>query len=147
MYILESKNYGTLYHFTDEEGLNGIIDSGGLISNFYDYISFTRSFVPPRVGHLENRYVRLAYNGNKLSNKYKINPFLDKDYSIGRQHGSESEEIIKWPERKLLKVEFALIRIDILKKSEMKEFTKSEIEFYKKIKLPIFFVDNFKPVK
>lgn len=147
MIIFESKNYGTLYHFTDEDGLNGIIDDEGLHSNFYDYISFTRSFFPPRTGHLVNKYVRFSFNSEKLTNKYKIEPFLDKEFSVGRSYGDESEEIIKWPKRKLLKIDFALIRIDILKSSELKVFTKEEIESYTKIRLPIFFVNNFKPVK
>jgi len=142
--INEGKHVGILYHFTDEEGLNGIIDSGGLYSDFYSYISFTRSFTPPLVGHLENRYVRFAFDGNKLSNKYKIQPYSDNEFN---SNGKEFEEIIKWPHKKLLKVEFALKRIDILKHSKMKDFSKKEIEEYLKIKLPIYFVDKFRPVR
>lgn len=142
--ISEGKQRGTLYHFTDEDGLNGIIDSGGLYSDFYSYISFTRSFTPPSVGHLEYRYVRFAFDGDKLSNRYKIEPYSDNEFN---SDGKEFEEIIKWPHKKLLKVEFALKRIDILKHSKMKDFSKKEIEEYLKIKLPIFFVDKFKPVR
>ncbi len=141
--VNEGKQIGTLYHFTDEDGLNGIIDSGGLYSDFYSYISFTRSFTPPMVGHLETRYVRFAFDGNKLSNKYKIEPYSDDEYG---SNGEEFEEIIKWPRKKLLKTQFALKRIDILKSSAEKEFSEKEIEEYKKIKLPIFFVDKFKKV-
>ena len=142
--VNEGKQRGTLYHFTDEDGLNGIIDSGGLYSDFYSYISFTRSFAPPSVGHLEYMYVRFAFDGDKLSNKYKIQPYSDNKFNSG---GKEFEEIIKWPHKKLLKAEFALKRIDILKRSEMKVFSEEEIKEYKKIKLPIFFVNKFKPVR
>lgn len=142
--VNEGKQRGTLYHFTDEDGLNGIINSGGLYSDFYSYISFTRSFTPPSVGHLEYMYVRFAFDGDKLSNKYKIQPYSDGKFNSG---GKEFEEIIKWPHKKLLKAEFALKRIDILKRSEMKDFSEEEMKEYKKIKLPIFFVDKFKPVR
>jgi hypothetical protein len=140
MIIIESKNIGFLYHFTDEEGLNGFIDDGGLKSIHRNFISFTRSFSVPKSSTLEHQYIRLTFDGNKLSNKYKIKPFSDVGY------GDEMEETISWPNRKVLPCLFALKRIDILKKSLMKTFSQEEINQYEKIKLPIFFVDSFKKV-
>jgi len=42
---------------------------------------------------------------------------------------------------------FALKRIDILKKSEIKKFSPLEILEFSEVKLPILFVDKFKPVR
>ena len=84
--------------------------------------------------------VRFSFDGNKLSNKYKIEPYSEKGYN-------EQEERIIWNQNRILKCFFALKRIDILKKSEIKKFSPLEILEFSEIKLPIFFVDKFKPVR
>jgi hypothetical protein len=138
MVIIESKQVGILYHFTDQEGLEGILNDGGLKTNYRNFISFTRSFLAPKSSTLEHQYVRITFDGNKLSNKYKFQPFADGGYE------DEMEERILWPMRKVLKCDFSIIRIDILKKSLMKTFSKEDIEQFSNVKYPLFFVDTFR---
>lgn len=136
--VKEAKQVGTLYHFTSLEALDKIIDNEGLVSNIHDWISFTRNFTNPKTGHLEELNVRLAFDGDKLSNKFKIEPYLDKGYAT--RSDEEQEERVLNPSRKILKCFFALKRIDILKGTDVDE------SYWSKIKLPIFFVNSFKKV-
>jgi len=133
--ICEGRQRGVLYHFTNESGFNGIIDNNGIKSYLHDFISFTRSFKPPKGSHVEYSNIRFAFDGDKLSNKFKIEPYSDYGYD-------EFEERIKWPSQKILPCMFALKRIDILNIA----FEKEEMDEILKIKLPIFFVDKFKKV-
>jgi hypothetical protein len=76
----ESKQVGTLYHFTDPYGFYQILESNTLKpAGNQKYISFTRNknlFLNPSLlsgGY----YYCLVIDGNKLSNKYNIEPFND----------------------------------------------------------------------
>lgn len=138
--VSESKQVGIIYHFTDDESFWSIINDEGLKSSYFDFISFTRSFSNPKGSHLEYMNVRFSFDGNKLSNKFKIEPYSESGYN-------EQEERIVWKQNKILKCFFALKRIDILKKSEIKNFSQLEILEFLKVKLPIYFVDKFKPVR
>ena len=141
MYIInESKQVGIIYHFTDDESFWNIINDEGLKSSHFNFISFTRSFSNPKGSHLEYMNVRFSFDGNKLSNKFKIEPYSENKYN-------EQEERIMWNQNRILKCFFALKRIDILKKSEIKNFSQLEILEFSKVKLPIYFVDKFKPVR
>lgn len=139
MILIEAKQVGILYHFTSLEALDKIIDEEGLRSNIHDWISFSRNYTNPKTGHLEGLNVRLTFDGNKLSNKYKIEPYLDIGHVI--RHDEEQEERISIPQRHTLRCMFALKRIDILKGIDVDE------DYWSKIKLPIYFVDKFKPVR
>jgi len=138
--VSEGKQVGTIYHFTDDESFWNIINDEGLKSSYFNFISFTRSFSNPKGSHLEYMNVRFSFDGDKLSNKFKIEPYSENGYN-------EQEERIMWKQNKILKCFFALKRIDILKKSEIKKFSPLEILEFSKVKLPIYFVDKFKPVR
>ena len=75
--LLEAKSVGTIFHFTSWVGLAKILKSNKLRFPYqYDYISFTRD--PALWNHNESAYwglYRITVDGNKLSNKYKIEPF------------------------------------------------------------------------
>jgi hypothetical protein len=98
--LQEGKQVGDLYHFTDIDSLyymiknNGKIELDNTFSSFAarDYFSFTRN---PKLNTLgeEKTHVRIKLDGNKLSNKYKITPYSDSEYS--RTSGQpEAEERI-----------------------------------------------------
>ena len=78
MYIIdEGKQVGVLYHFTEPTRLKSILGNKGLKS-FREYISFTRNFnLQKQSIYLKDSTIRLAFDGNKLSEKFKIEPFLD----------------------------------------------------------------------
>lgn len=95
--LLESKQVGTLYHFTNIEQLESILSSNTMISSPYSEVSIklntpTISFTRSKNGVIDKNPesrnfnkpvfnyggIRIAIDGNKLSNKYKIKPI---DYS------------------------------------------------------------------
>lgn len=139
MYIIkEAKQVGILYHFTTIQNIEDILKSKGLKSDFFDYISFTRNFNLQKTSdYFKDHKVRLTFDGNKLSNKYKIEPFIDNVGKIIRKYG-EYEERILWPSGKLLPCFFALKQIDIEKGISREDF---------KANVPINYVWSFKPYK
>lgn len=82
--INEGKSVGVIYHYTDKKGLDGILKSNSIKSSeeYYmhhrlHFISFTRNKNFHKKGasfDVKIEY-RIAIDGNKLSNKYKIKPF------------------------------------------------------------------------
>jgi len=112
-YLLESKNIGDIYHFTNlanawiilsDKTLLAKTDTGfdfgaGYISHGRDGVSFTRnhdlknSALIGGDGHAWGS-IRIKFDGNKLSNKYKIEPYLDRKHNVTRQ-ANQAEEIIK----------------------------------------------------
>jgi hypothetical protein len=82
--LTEAKQVGILYHYTSVVGLKGILDSDELYvsSELYKgqelyYVAFTRNKNFHRKGAnwgVKADY-RITIDGNKLSNKYKIQPF------------------------------------------------------------------------
>ena len=83
--ITEGKQVGDLYHFTPIENLSYILKDGYLIPNFENQVSTTRNknvnLTPFLNDYSETSNVaRLKLNGNKISNNYKIRPYLyDED--------------------------------------------------------------------
>ena len=75
--LKEAKQVGTIYHFTRLGALQSILETNKLISQ-RNYISFTRNknWYPWKTS------VKLSFDGDKLSNKYKIQPFSDIDNII-----------------------------------------------------------------
>ena len=82
--ITESKQVGTLYHYTSAEGLKGILQSNSIkaseeyyLGNDLYFVSFTRNknFHKKDSAFDVSMDYRIALDGNKLSNKYKITPF------------------------------------------------------------------------
>ena len=82
--INEAKQTGVLYHYTSKEGLKNILKSNKLLASEENYmghelhfVSFTRNKNFHKRGntfHVRTD-VRIAIDGNKLSNRYKISPF------------------------------------------------------------------------
>ena len=82
--ISESKQVGTLYHYTSANGLKGILQSNSIkaseeyyLGNDLYFVSFTRNKNFHKKGSAFDVSMdyRIALDGNKLSNKYKIAPF------------------------------------------------------------------------
>jgi len=103
--ITEGKQVGDIYHFTDTDTIALMIkDNGGIIldSSFSSfaankYYSFTRN---PNLGTLseEKHHVRIKLDGDKMSNKYKFEPYADlesgEDLYSKNAPNYESEERI-----------------------------------------------------
>lgn len=104
--ISEGKQVGTLYHFTRLGNLVRMLDSNFNMTSNNEYISFTRDYnlLDKRKsndlsknasirGPLDVAIVRISIDGTKLSNKYKIKPFMDIENNVSHKN-SEQEEII-----------------------------------------------------
>jgi hypothetical protein len=85
--LKEGKQVGKLYHYTSTKGLEGILDSDELYASTERYkgrtlyfVSFTRNKNFHKKGadwDVKTTY-RITIDGDKLSNKYKIQPFAYK---------------------------------------------------------------------
>jgi len=78
IYLNEAKQVGDIYHFTPLSNLKDILSTQFLYPNAEDQISTsrrpnmsTRDFQDMKTSPI----VRIALDGNKISNKYKIRPF------------------------------------------------------------------------
>jgi len=92
----EAKQVGTLYHFTDTNGLLGILKTNELWASETNvsHVSLTRDKQGWHVGTLDNAF-RISLDGDKISNKYKIRPYSWGGDGIDRGAGStESEEAV-----------------------------------------------------
>jgi hypothetical protein len=158
--LKEAKQVGTIYHFTGVENLNKIIEDNKLMSSSKKQrdiktgkkqvysISFTRDkFFPyERDLKLGSRYLdaRIVVDGNKLSNKYKIEPFnfFNKktryNYPLSR---TEFEERITFSldeeNPDILNFDNYVISydilVDLLLKSNIKNISKNIIDLIKKL--------------
>ena len=81
---MTGKQVGTLYHYTSADGLKGILKSNSIkaskeyyLGNDLHFISFTRNKNFHKKGSSFDVKIdyRIALDGDKLSNKYKIKPF------------------------------------------------------------------------
>jgi hypothetical protein len=98
--LAEAKQVGVLYHFTNYPSLVGIIKSNfKLTSNIQSYVSFTRN--KRMQSDTVSQSVRITIDGDKLSNKYKFEPYADAKAGYGRSSTDESEERVsleRYPE-------------------------------------------------
>jgi hypothetical protein len=95
--ITEAKQVGNLYHFTPLKNIIPLLDSQVITPNLEKQISTTRradmdisEFIKMHWGR--NNTARLTLDGNKISAKYKIRPYVyfDKDkYKEGEDLGEE----------------------------------------------------------
>ena len=148
----EGKQVGILYHYTDKKGLDGILKSNSIESSeeFYLYedlhfISFTRNknFHKKGMSFDVKIEYRIAIDGNKLSNRYKIKPFayipgwnyednweydwlLDEPESVQRdfhnatgQYDEQEERITFDKPSKISNIKSYIIKID--KVSDLKD--------------------------
>jgi hypothetical protein len=102
--LSERKQVGVIYHYTTLGGLQGILETNKLIAQ-RNFISFTRNknYYPWKTS------VKLSFDGTKLSDKYKIQPFSD----VGNitANTDEQEEIIKL--RKIDNISKYLLSVEI----------------------------------
>jgi hypothetical protein len=133
--IKESKQVGFLYHFTDTDGLLGILNTN-VLRTYHDYdmdkdfVSFTRNknyLNEPGSKGKGTQLIRLTINGDKLSNHYKISPKHNINRSISKTpHGSgkynkdEFEEVV---DKGIKNIKDYILSIDIDKNSLIKLFT------------------------
>ena len=92
--LKEAKQVGILYHATTLEGLKGILESDKIQADYYssgcsDGISTSRDKT-----YFYQAPVQLILDGNKLSNKYKLEPYTAFD-DLPEHWRSESETVIK----------------------------------------------------
>ncbi len=82
--LIEGKQVGIIYHFTNKKGLDGILKSNSIKcseetykGNDLYFVSFTRNknFHKKGMSFDVKIEYRISIDGNKLSNKYKIKPF------------------------------------------------------------------------
>ena len=95
--ILESKQLGIIYHYTGIYNLSEMLKYNDFkLKSDMNYISFTRN---PSMFSSELRpsklQCRIAIDGNKLSNFYKLNPYMDIKNDLNREHGEAEERFIK----------------------------------------------------
>ena len=102
--ITEGKQIGDIYHFTSTEALSTMIEDSGNITLDIGvgsmaaggYYSFTRN---PNLGTLseEKHHVRIKLNGDKMSTRYKFEPYVDRDsgddFLKGGSHFEAEERI------------------------------------------------------
>lgn len=115
----EGKQVGILYHFTSYGSMIDIINNNLVMNPVIGdkqspYLSFTRN--KHMVSNTISQNVRIKIDGDKLSEKYKIEPYADIKAGYGRNIGvDESEERINL---KLLPngvdITKSLISLDIL---------------------------------
>jgi len=119
--IAEAKQVGTIYHFTRLSSLFDMIKFDFDMSSHQDYISFTRNYNMIDYEKNQNdlaydfklgdkRIVRIAIDGDKLSNKYKIEPFLDITNNVKRSAGEQEQRI----KQKLISIKCCIKQIDII---------------------------------
>jgi hypothetical protein len=97
--IFEAKQVGILYHYTSVVSLMKILKSGELLGSLEygnKFISFTRdkNFLKHPMRTIKDDAVRIVLDGDKLSNKYKIQPFNYQYRFATRYDDAESEERI-----------------------------------------------------
>lgn len=143
--VREAKQVGIIYHFTHNIAFLKILSDKGFKTVNHPFISFTRNY--NLLGDFGQ--FRFALDGDRLSNKYHIEPYMDTEYAITRGHEGREERIL-WPTGKLLPVLGYVIQIDILR-SGWKRFTpemQDEVNIgYGNLGIPIHLVNDFLPVK
>jgi hypothetical protein len=121
-YLNESKSVGKLYHFTDENSLEKILNDNKMIGSFmYEIgdvelygVSTTRN-KNLNYDHTKNN-IRITLNGDMLSNNYKIQPrdYWERQYNVldNPQTIDEDEEVILTPKGYIFNIKKYIISID-----------------------------------
>ena len=131
LFISEGKQVGIIYHHTYTvtalieldysstmitELISSIINDG-LISTRYNYISFSRNFSLLSDEGTDGApwgVVRIVVDGDSLSNKHKIEPYMDYDFVGIKRTSGENEERVVWPHGTYLPIVKYILEIDIL---------------------------------
>lgn len=99
-FLLEAKSVGNLYHIVDLDKIFYILDNNKITNYHFRYISTTRDkSLSGYVGDNPTSFFKLELDGDKLSNKYKIGPFVYKSRT-NISFTEEKEEVIKTNEIK-----------------------------------------------
>lgn len=164
MPFFEAKQVGTLYHLTSSKGLMGIVaDKFKLDSNIngrYDRdeeacVSFTRSksfkfmpgtYYPSKALYKEsNPAARIVIDGDKLSNRYPVQPYNDRPQYGARFRkskdifsDSESEERICG--HRTVDILSSVIKVEVRKRFEEK--LHDEIEQMRQLGITVEIVDK-----
>lgn len=101
--LREAKQVGPLYHFTSYGRMilivkDNLVLKPKILASESDYLSFTRN--KQMISDSISRNVRITVDGDKLSEKYKIEPYADTRAGYGRNTWDESEErisMIRYP--------------------------------------------------
>jgi hypothetical protein len=147
--LKEAKQVGTLYHYTSYRKAKSILKSGELKSNTEGAIRGTLnkpihaiSFTRDKTFHQTSRalqkplHCRFVFDGDMMSNNYKIQPYAQtNDFSKGTA-GFEAEETIQSDKFIKIPIEKYLIRVDVLITPEdygmdQDEYTEDYVEFFK----------------
>lgn len=136
--ISEGKQVGILYHFTRLGNLANMLDDNFDMTSNNKYISFTRDYnlidYHKKGNSLSKNYknltswgedfiVRLAIDGDKLSNKYKIEPFMDIANGVNHNNSESEERIIG----NVLLNDF-IVQIDVVYGTLQKENLQNELQ-------------------
>lgn len=129
----EAKQVGDIYHFTDTDTIALMTkDKGGIVldpsfSSFAanKYYSFTRN---PNLGTLsdEKHHVRIKLDGDKMSNKYKFEPYADiesgEDLYSKNAPNYEAEERINAKKYGLVDLTPYIEEITVISPDSFKEY-------------------------
>lgn len=147
MYIIkEQKQVGILYHFTTVDSLKSILIDEGLKNTTNKYISFTRNFDLLNTSdnfRIGKHIIRFVFDGDKLSTKYKIEPYLDRGWA--KRISNENEERIIIQRGKVLKCFNSLLEIDIIKDENFQQILDILSSF--SLNITIKFINSFKPYR
>lgn len=137
--FFEAKQVGIIYHFTTLEGLKHLTDGDNLkrlgceLFTFVsknDHLSTTRGYFltdspsPFSMINSGTHPIRIAFDGDKISNKYKVKPInglsdndsnifgVDKNH-LRVPHKSETEEVICPDKTKMFQMKDFILEIQI----------------------------------
>ena len=135
--LFESKSVGILYHYTSFDSLEGIIEEDRMeSSDVLKYISFTRNPLLGTSETFKRRNVRITLNGDMMSNKFHIEPFMydpskDEMFNVSfrkpipynqlrKQYGEEREERITKPE--ISGIKKAILAVELIYNKRDEDF-------------------------
>jgi len=85
----EGKQVGPLYHYTTLMSVYNIVNQNVIRPSMNGFVSFTRS-KNRDFGIAQGTDAMMAFDGDKLSNNYKITPYQDYE---GFEQGEEEDEM------------------------------------------------------
>jgi len=91
-YITEGRQRGPLYHVLSIDSLKHVINNNAITGHHYRKISTTRNkMLNSYIGSRPSAFFKLEIDGNKLSNDYKIKPFVYKSQTRVRLEEQEEQ--------------------------------------------------------
>ncbi len=159
-FLTEWKQVGTIYHFTTFDSTIQILKMGYLRNApMRNYVSFTRNCNMKYGAGTDQVWgsARLVFDGNKLSEKYSIEPFCDVHNEINRRDDECEERILMRPlmavskrDRKQpdeIKIKGSLKHVNIFKGATYMGAHGKLVDALEKHKIPYSIVDKFRPYK